>query len=262
VLRRLLLAAAALYVLVAAVAWVFQRRLQYFPDATDPAAPGGVEDLTIESADGTRLRAWHRAGARGTTLLFLHGNAGHRGDRRDWAFLFEELGWGTMLLDYRGYGGSGGSPTERGLYDDAEAASRWLAEHGHASQVYVGESLGCGVAVELARRRPPRALVLHAGAASLADVGQAAYPWLPVRWILKDRYDAAPRLAEVRCPLLSVHGTADALIPIAMGRALFDAAPGPKEWLAIDGAGHNDLPWTGGEAYRTRVHAFLVEATR
>ena len=257
---RLLVVVASVYALVALLAWVFQRRLQYFPDASDPETPAGWEDVTLASADGTKLRAWHRAGERGTTLLFLHGNAGHRGDCLEWASMFVARGWGVFLLDYRGYGGSGGSPREEGLYADAEAAALWLEARG-ARAAYVGESLGCGVAVELARRRPPKALVLHAGAASLADVAQRAYPWLPVKLMIRDRYDAASRIDAVRCPLFCVHGTADDLIPMAMGRRLFDAAREPKRWLSVEGAGHNDIPWTGGAAYVDAVHAFLVEAT-
>jgi len=163
----------------------------------------------------------------------------------------------VLLLDYRGYGGSGGAPTEEGLVDDAEAAARWLEGRGAGKVAYFGESLGCGVAVALAARRPPAALILQSGADSLVHVAQRAYPVFPIGLLMKDRFDAAAQIASVPAPLLSIHGTEDELIPMAFGRALFDAAPGPKEWYPVEGAGHNDVSTRAGSAYYARVHAWL-----
>jgi fermentation-respiration switch protein FrsA (DUF1100 family) len=167
------------------------------------------------------------------------------------------LGWGVFLVDYRGYGGSGGSPTEQGLYLDGEAAADYLRGRGLQKLVYFGESLGCGVAVETAVRRPPAGLICQAGAASLVAVGKRAYPWLPVGLVMKDRYESAARVPEARCPVLCIHGTDDTTIPIEMGRALFEAAKEPKEWYAVDGGGHSDLADVGGAVYYERLHEFL-----
>ena len=130
-MRRLvhfLLAIAGLWLLVGALAYLFQRRLLYFPDSEAVERPRGrqyegLEDVVLEAEDGIPLCAWHWPGTRETTLLFLHGNAGHRGHRLDWIERFHRRGWGVFIVDYRGYGGSGGSPTEEGLYRDAAAAA-------------------------------------------------------------------------------------------------------------------------------------------
>jgi fermentation-respiration switch protein FrsA (DUF1100 family) len=123
----------------------------------------------------------------------------------------------------------------------------------------MGNSLGTGVAVELARRAQPAALVLRSAFSSIGDVGQAAYPFFPVRPFLRDRFDSASKIAEIGCPLLCVHGADDDIIPARFGRALFDKAAEPKRWLAIPGAGHNDLESVAGETYWNAVAAFLDE---
>jgi len=169
------------------------------------------------------------------------------------------LGWGVFLLDYRGYGGSAGSPDEAGLIDDAQVARDWLDARDVARIAYVGESIGCSVAVALAERAPPDALVLQSGADSIATVAQGHYPWLPVRWLLCDRWDSLPRVRAARAPLLSIHGDRDTIVPLARGRALWEAWPGPKEWLEVPGAGHNDLPMIDPPRYVEAVHRFLEE---
>jgi fermentation-respiration switch protein FrsA (DUF1100 family) len=221
-----------------------------------------LEDVTLEAADGVTLRAWHWPAKNRPTLLFFHGNAGHRGHRLDWIERFHDLGWGVFILDYRGYGGSAGTPTQDGLLKDGAAAVTWLEAKGTERIVYFGESIGCGVAVFLAAQRPPAALVLQAGAQSLADVGQNAYPILPIRWIMKDSFDCTEPQQSVQCPVLSIHGEHDRIVPIGLGRDLYEGFPGAnKEWYVVAKAGHNDLPWVGGRAYYERVHAFLAEAT-
>jgi hypothetical protein len=111
--------------------------------------------------------------------------------------------------------------------------------------------------VELALREPPAALVLQSAFTSAADVGQRAYPFLPVRLLMKDRFDALARIRDVKSPILSIHGDRDSLVPHRFGRALFDAAPEPKEWIEVPGADHNDLPWVGGAAYRKALGDFI-----
>lgn len=233
------------YLVVVLLVYLLQRRIQYFPDPEAPSLPAGAEDVRLEAADGTALRAWHWPGA--TTVLVLHGNAGHRGHRLHIAQGLVARGLGVLLLDYRGYGGSGGSPSEAGLVLDAEAAVRWLRARG-ARVVYYGESLGCGVAALLAAKEPPLAIVFQSGADSLVPVGREAYPWLPIGLLMKDRFEAAAAMRGVRCPVLSIHGAKDTLVPPERGRALFDASPGPKEWWLVEGAGHNDVIDTAGPA--------------
>ena len=259
---RIVLLLAGAWVILCGVVYVVQRRLQYFPDRSDPApAEDGIEDVTLTTADGVRLRAWFWPGTRDTVVLFFHGNAGHRGDRIDWMRKIHALGWGSFMLDYRGYGGSGGSPTEEGLALDADAAVAWLQENGARKLAYFGESLGCGVAVELASRRPPVALVLQSAAGSLVDVGQDAYPFLPIGLLMKDRFDSAGRIGAVRCPVLFIHGARDRVIAIKHGRALFERASEPKEWYEIELASHNDVQWVGGKSYYARIHALLESAS-
>ncbi|MBI4604752.1 MAG: alpha/beta hydrolase, partial [Planctomycetes bacterium] len=243
------------YAALALLAYVFQRRLQYMPDrgpVAPPAGPQGrgLEEVQVTASDGVRLRGWHWPGERPVTLLILPGNAGHRGYRLEWIDDLRSLGLGVCIVDYRGYGGSEGSPTEEGLYRDAEAAAAWLEERARASGrpariVYLGESIGCAVAVELALRRPPAALILQSSFSSAADVGQRAYPFLPVKLLLKDRFDAASRIGRVAAPKLFLHGDSDGIVPMRFGRRLFDAAADPKEWHEVPGAGHNDVPWVG-----------------
>lgn len=260
---RLLRHLAIIYLLLMGLAYLLQRRLQYFPDASPVPLPQGEEfqdfrEVELTSADGLRLWAWHWPGRpEAVTLLVLHGNAGHRGHRLGWMEDLHGLGYGVFMLDYRGYGGSAGSPTEEGLYKDAEAAADWLKSQGKRRLVYIGESLGCGVAVELATREPPAGLILQSGFSSAVDVARKAYPYLPVRWLMKDRYESIPKMSKISCPILVIHGERDSLIPVRLGRALYEAAREPKEWLAVPGAGHNDVPFAGGREYLSRIDTFL-----
>jgi fermentation-respiration switch protein FrsA (DUF1100 family) len=262
---RLLAGAAALYVALTALIWLVQRRLQYYPDPAAPEIPAadaaaGLREIELATADGLRLQAWHLPGTRPLEFLLLHGNAGHRGDRLAWIRALGASGAGVLALDYRGFGGNLGAPTEEGLLLDAEAAARWLEERGAQRVVYVGESLGCGVAVGLAARRPPAALVLVSGFSSLVPVARAAYPWLPVGLMMRDRFDCAELMSELRVPALFVHGEADTIVPPALGRALYERAAGPAEWWSIPGAGHNDLPYDDLPGFMARLETFLEQS--
>jgi fermentation-respiration switch protein FrsA (DUF1100 family) len=259
--RILILAACAYAGLVILVA-VFQRRLQYFPFGGVPRIPGGeayraIEEVEVVSRDGIKLRGWYWPGTMPVTVYVLHGNAGHRGHRIDWLAEVHSRGASVFILDYRGYGGSDGSPTEEGLYLDAEAGARWLAARGAGKVVYFGESLGSAVAVELALRAPPAAMVLQAGFPSATSVARRAYPFLPVGLLLRDRFEAAKRIRRVACPILFIHGNRDSIVPVDLGRALHDSAPGPKEWFEVNGADHNDIADVGGAAYFERIAEFL-----
>ena len=252
----------AAWLLLCLGAIVLQRRFQYFPDPGPVVVPDEpryveVQSRQLTSADGTKLEAFYWPGTRKTALLHLHGNAGHRGHRLDWMADFHARGWTVLLLDPRGYGGSEGRPTEKGLVDDAEAALDWLHGNGHERVVLYGESLGCGVAGLLAGKRDVAGLVLQAGSISIADVAAKAYPFLPMRRLLQDKYDLTKVAPTIKAPSYSIHGDLDRIIPVELGRKLHDAMGGPKTWWEIEGAGHNDVTEVGGREYVERVHAFL-----
>ena len=259
---RIIIIAACTYVGVIIVMAVFQRRLQYFPFGGAPRLPvgevyRGIEDVEVVAKDGHKLKGWYWPGTMPVAVYVLHGNAGHRGHRLDWITDIHSLGPTVFILDYRGFGGSEGAPTEEGLYLDAEAGAQWLAARGAEKVVYFGESLGCAVAVELALRAPPAGMILQAGFSSATDVAKRAYPFLPVGLLLQDRFEAAGRIRRVTCPILFIHGDKDSIVPYEIGRALHDAATAPKEWLEVKGADHNDIPDVGGNAYLERIGEFL-----
>jgi len=263
-LRLWLLLLAALYALLVLLAWVLQRRLIYFPDArgvTLPQGPqwDGLRDVKFETADGVSLRAWFWPGRKAGTVLFFHGNAGDRGDRAGFLRTLHDLGYGVFLPDYRGYGGSEGEPSEAGFYEDGQACLAWLHANAPGSVVYLGSSIGSGAACELAVREPPAGLILQSGFSSLADVAGSAYPFLPVRWLLRDRFENEAKIERCQCPLLVVHGDADRIAPARFARRLYEKAREPKQWVEIPGAGHNDLVPVAGPRYWDAVRAFLDE---
>jgi uncharacterized protein len=251
-----------LYLVFAGLVYLFQRKLQYFPDPASVPLPHdpkyrGIETVNLTTTDGLRLFAWHWPGRFSATLVIFHGNAGHRGHRLDWIEDLHGLGYGVFALDYRGYGGSEGSPTEEGLYRDGEAALGWLGKQGIQDLVYFGESLGCAVAAEMANRRPPLGLILQSGFSSAEDVARKAYPYLPVGLLMKDRFDSKQKMAKILCPVLFIHGERDAIIPPKLGRALYEVTNEPKTWFPIPGADHNDLSWVGGKTYLDGIQEFL-----
>ena len=247
--------------------FLLQRGLIYHPHRAPVAMPPaqlypGLRDVNITTEDGVALCAWYwPAESERPAVLFLHGNAGDRSYRLDILRGLHARGYTVLSLDYRGYGGSAGMPSEDGLYLDAEAAATWLKRNGHDQLLYFGESLGTGVAVELARRSPPAALILEAPFDSLTEVAGYHFPWLPVRWMLRDRFDSAAKIGRIEAPLLIIHGDEDRVVPQARGRALFEAAAEPKTWIPIPGAGHNDLRARLGDAYFERLDAFIRAET-
>lgn len=227
--------------------FIAQESLVYFPQtareiAATPAALGlPYEDVSIATADGETLHAWWVPAARPRgAVLLLHGNAGNISHRIDYAQMFRSLDYGTLLVDYRGYGRSTGKPSEEGTYRDAEAAWQWLAGRGVAGReiVLFGESLGGGVASWLAARERPRALVLASSFTSIPDLGAEVYPFLPVRRMSRFSYDTLERLSSIGAPVLVIHSPDDEIIPFAHGKRLYAAAREPKAFLEVSG-GHN-----------------------
>lgn len=249
-----LLATAALaYLVLVGGLWTLQRSLLFLPDRSLPSrAEAGVPEMRevrLRTSDGLELLSWYAPAAAGRgTIVYLHGNGGHIGYRGRRVRPFLEAGWGLLLVGWRGYGGNAGSPSEAGLLRDGRAALAFLAEQGIAPQrvVLYGESLGSAVAVALAAEQaragaPVAALVLESPMSSVADVAAHHYPWVPVRPLLKDRFEAQAQVAEVAAPLLVVHGDADRVVPIRYGRALYEAAREPKQAVWIRGGGHENL---------------------
>ena len=260
-LLRILTFAAIVYSMVVALAWFFQRNLLYFPDKTAiPPAMTVARDMEVihlTAADGVALEAWYKAAAPGRpTILLFHGNGGNLAYRADKARILLDRGFGVLLAAYRGYGGSGGSPSEAGLLADGRAAMDFLHKAGVApgNIVLYGESLGSGVAVAMAGEYDVAALLLEAPFSSVVDVAASHYAFLPVRWLIKDKFDSLARIGRVRVPILVIHGEHDEIIPNALGQRLFAAANEPKELRIIAGARHNNLFAAGG---RDAVLEFL-----
>ena len=229
--------------------WLFQRKLLFRADRArpEPAACGVPEmrAVAIAVADGLTLHAWYRP--RPTTgapvVLYFHGNDAHLGTRADKVRTYLDAGFGVLLMSYRGYGGNPGRPSEQGLYRDARAALAFLAAEGvrPADIVYYGESLGSGVAVQLALEATPAALVLEAPYTDIAAVGQRCFPFVPVRLLMRDRFDNLAKIPEVRTPVLVIHGEQDRTTPVDFGRTVHAAAPEPKEARFYAEAAHIDL---------------------
>lgn len=258
---------------------LIQRALIYHPDRRAEIRPehaglpaGQVHTVEIATHDGLVLRGWHVL-PNGTSapdrqscdralvhaeqvVLYFSGNAGNRLYRVRQCTNLTGLGAHVLLFDYRGYGENPGKPSEAHLIADADAAWKYLTQDRGVPAgriVLYGESLGGGVAVELAARlcrdeTPPGGVFLQAAFSCLADVGAWHFPWLPVRAVLIDRFDSRTRMPSVTCPVMHVHGAADDIVPITLGRKLFAAAPPrsasgvKKRFVELPGVGHNDIP--------------------
>jgi hypothetical protein len=239
--------------------------LLYFPSRAVARTPADVglayRDLAFDTADGQRLHGWwlpRRAAALGHVLL-CHGNAGNVGDRLMHADLLTAVGFDVLLFDYRGYGHSGGSPGEQGTYRDARAARAALlrqADVDPAGVVYLGESIGGAVALELAIAHPPAGLVLLSAFTSVRDIARTHYGLIPTR-LVPDAYPSLRRIAGLRAPVLVVHGGDDAIVPVEHGRALFEAAPQPKRLRIVAGVGHNDLVSHAGTVMAEEIAAWV-----
>jgi fermentation-respiration switch protein FrsA (DUF1100 family) len=253
-LRRFILSllkgAVIVYAMVVGILWFMQDSMLYHrssgaPMLNDPTLLPKREIVCLTTADGLNLRSWYFRAARpdAPTVLYLHGNAGDIGNHLPFSKFLIEAGYGLLALEYRGYGGNPGSPSEAGLIDDGRAAYDFLKAQGIPDShiVLFGESLGTGVAVALAAERPARAMILRAPYTSIADVAQIQLPYIPARWLVRDKFDSLSKIGASKVPVFMFHGMHDTLIPPEVGRALFAAANEPKTWLSIDNVGHNDV---------------------
>jgi len=258
----------------------------YFPDrqlgATPDAAGLSYGDVFLTTADGVRIHGWflsapHAIPPSPFTLLFFHGNAGNISHRLDKLVMFHGLGANVLIIDYRGYGRSEGKPNEEGIYLDAQAAYEYLtqpqtlpvrrsfSEGGSLGEggnreprtiVVYGESLGTAVAVDLASKHPIGGVVLEEPFTSIGDVGQKMFPFLPVRLLVRNKYDSLSKIARINAPLLILHSRDDEVFPFCHAERLFAAAHEPKQLVKLHGS-HNDAFAVSADTYRSALREFL-----
>ncbi len=235
------------YGLIVLFMYFNQRSFLYFPERerTAPATAGwaAARELTLETTDGGRVIVWHLApeGDR-PVILYFHGNGGSLRLRAERFAALTADGTGLVALSYRGYGGSSGTPSEQGLFRDAEAAYRFAAEHYPTRRIVPwGESLGTGVAVAIAAEHPVGGLVLESPFTSTADIAAAIYWFLPVRLLMQDQFHSDDRIARVTAPVLVMHGDRDGVVPIRYGERLFAMIKSSKQFVRFTGGGHSDL---------------------
>lgn len=241
--------AIAAYLALLGILYVYQRDMQYHPHAVVPDPAGSIVPemaaVRIETEDGLRPLAWWAPPADRTrpVIVYFHGNGGTVASRAGQARILLDAGYGVLLAGYRYNAGAGGEPSEVGLIADGHAAVEFLRVRGFPLErmVLYGESLGTGVAVAIAAGREVGAVILEMPYTSIADVAQDHYSFLPVRWLVKDSFDSLSRIGRIRAPLLVLHGEDDQLIPVRFARALFAAAPEPKEAHFIPGGRHGGL---------------------
>lgn len=255
-----------LVIFVVLLRW-FEHRNVFQPTATLWAGPDRLgrpfEEVWLETSDGPRLNAWFFLAAtnsprRDLVVLHCHGNGGNLSHRLEVFAALLETGVNLLGFDYRGYGRSPGRPSEAGTYLDAQAAYAWLRERGFAATniIALGESLGGGVASELAVRETLRALILQSTFTSIPDIGSEIFPWLPVRTLGTIRYDTRAKLSGLRLPVLVLHGRADTVVPFPHGQRLWAAANEPKRFHELAGD-HNDFIEVGRAEFIAGIERFL-----
>jgi fermentation-respiration switch protein FrsA (DUF1100 family) len=244
----ILLTIVAAYALLLSILYLFQRHLIYHPEK-NIEAPGkyGLNNFSetfTTTSDDVPIQLWHRAAAPGfPTVVYYHGNAGHIGDRAAIFAALAKQGFGVMAGNYRGYGKSGGRPNEQGLYQDARAAIAFATQRGIPRQriMLYGESLGTGVATQMATEFEVGALILQAPYISVETRAAEIYRFVPVRLLIKDKFATLSKIARVKAPILLFHGEQDVTIPAAHGRSVLQAATSPKEAVFFPNGKHNDF---------------------
>jgi pimeloyl-ACP methyl ester carboxylesterase len=254
-----------------------QRRLVFEPDRTLHATPADYSfpvrevGIAIPGKPWQKLRGWWipAANPRAKVVLYLHGNDGNVSTSMEGIAPLRELGYSVFMIDYRGYGASGGGfPSEAGVYQDAQSAWDYLVhERGinPANLLIYGHSLGGAVAIELALRHPEAAgLVVESSFTSIFDMAtlDARYALLPVNLFLNQRFDSIAKVAHLRLPVLYIHGTADEIVPFEMGKALYSATPFARGFVAVPAGRHEDNAAVGGAALRSEISRFVEGAVQ
>ena len=224
-----------IYFFILIYTYIFQRKLLYYP--TENNYPGdqilvSIEKVKINTQDGIELMSWyHNKNVNNyKTILFLHGNAGSLENRIHKINHFKDMNINFLLVAWRGFSGNKGTPTEKGLYEDAESAVRWLKSKGVRENniIVYGESLGTGVATEIAQNKNFAGIILESPFTSMIDAGKDKYPYLPVRLLLKDRYESNKKIKNINSPILIMHGKVDNIVPFYMGKKMYELANEPK----------------------------------
>lgn len=244
-----ILALIIIYLVVLGAFYLFQRQVIYQPKSGEINPKKfrftKVELVHLKTQDGLTLNAWYApAKMHKATLLYFHGNYGHLSDRAGRINSYIEAGYGVLLLGYRGYSGNRGWPSEQGLYKDARAALQFLKQQKVSNQCIVlyGASLGSGIAVQMATEVHVGAVVLQTPFTSMIDVGKTHYPLFPVKTFLHDKYESDKKIQKIKTPLLIIHGEYDYIIPLKLGKKLYQLANQPKELRIVPRVGHNTLP--------------------
>lgn len=258
----------AVFLLTAAAIRYFENSFIYFPprypEGFPPAdlSPLHVEDVWLTTRDNVRLNAWYlESPGSQKALLWFHGNAENIGHGLGRLAFYSRLGVNVLAVDYRGYGRSEGSPNETGVYRDADAAYDYLVQIRHfrpKNIIVFGHSLGGAVAIDLASRRECGGLIVESSFTSIRDMARRTFRIPLFEYIPKSRFDSLAKIRQVQAPILIVHGTRDETVPFSMGQRLFTAAPEPKFFFPVEGAGHNDMMETGGDRLLERFKSFLA----
>lgn len=237
------------FVYLALLAFLFfqQRSMMYFPGGPRPPALhfDAPEIARVMPGPDLAIEGWYWPAKPGfETIVFFHGNGQDYIHWMQKLAVFREAGYGALHAEYRGYGGNPGKPSEAGLYQDARSYIDWLKDvHDIAPEniVLYGESLGTGVAVQMATEFPVKAIILESPYSSAADVAQAIYPYFPVRLVMMDQYQSISKTKTLDMPKLLIHAVNDEIIPISFARRLYETMGDPKTFITIEGGGHNDL---------------------
>lgn len=247
----LLINTVAIYAVICAFLYFYQRNLMYFPDTSRPALVQGAEVVDVTTQDGQNINSWYFAPADPSkpTFIYFHGNAGNFGHRYYSVNEYIEAGYGVLLAEYRGYGGNGGKISEEGLYEDARSQINWLLnEKGLKLEeiIIYGESIGTGVAVHIASEfKGVKALVLESPFSSMLEVASKRYFFVPVGLLLKDLYPSIEKITSIKAPLLVMHGHNDRVIPFSLAKKLYEAANQPKKLVDFPEGQHNNLHQLG-----------------
>ena len=240
-----LLVGLVIYFIILAYIYLFQRNLLYHPAVNGHQGEKIIfdyEEVFIENNDGIKLKAWlHKKDLiNKKTILFFHGNAGELSNRNYKLNELSKLDLNFLIVAYRGFSNNQGNPNEQGLYEDARGALNWLKIKGvqEKSLILYGESLGTAVAVETAQNKNLAGIILESPFTSMIELAQQYYPFLPVKFLLKDKYETIKKLPNIKSPLLVLHGRLDTIVPYSMGKKLFEKANKPKFKYFIDNDNH------------------------
>ena len=254
------------YLILCIFVYVAQEKLVYSPSTIVSQTPGGMglvfEELYIDTSDGEKIHAWFIPSEEASRyVFFLHGNGGNIGNRLNTISILNELGYSTLIIDYRGYGNSSGQPSEQGTYKDALAAFNYLMTYRKLQPkdiVIYGRSLGGAVAVWLAAQVHPSGLIIESTFSRLVDMGKHRYPFLPVKILTRVHYDSLSQIKEVKCPIFSAHSLDDETIPYILGKSLAEAAPDLKRFVTLNGR-HNEAFFDTGQSYYDELDGFIKD---